>query len=85
VVADVVMQIAGELGPLRQPDRSRLLGLVDPHQPRRDRGGQAWLAVLSLGLGAPLAVPVSKLLAAAAGLVVLTMIAGLLPARPRRP
>ena len=41
----------------------------------------AWLAVLALGLGAPLAVPVPTLLAAAAGLVVLTMIAGLLPAR----
>jgi putative ABC transport system permease protein len=41
----------------------------------------AWLAVLSLGLGAPLAVPVPTLLAASAGLVALTMIAGLLPAR----
>jgi putative ABC transport system permease protein len=41
----------------------------------------AWLAVLSLGLGAPLSVPVPLLLATAAGLVALTMLAGLLPAR----
>ncbi|HTI19809.1 MAG TPA: ABC transporter permease, partial [Kutzneria sp.] len=41
----------------------------------------AWLAVLSLGLGAPLTVPVPLLLATAAGLVALTMVAGLLPAR----
>ncbi|GAA3431371.1 FtsX-like permease family protein [Kutzneria kofuensis] len=41
----------------------------------------AWLAVLSLGLGAPLTVPVPTLLGAGAGLVVLTMTAGLLPAR----
>jgi len=41
----------------------------------------AWLAVLSLGLGAPLTVPVPLLLATAAGLVALTMLAGLLPAR----
>ncbi|MFC0548522.1 FtsX-like permease family protein [Kutzneria chonburiensis] len=41
----------------------------------------AWLAVLSLGLGAPLTVPVPLLVATAAGLVALTMLAGLLPAR----
>jgi putative ABC transport system permease protein len=41
----------------------------------------AWLAVLSLGLGAPLTVPVPLLLATAAGLIALTMLAGLLPAR----
>ncbi len=41
----------------------------------------AWLAVLSLGLGAPLAVPIPTLVAAAAVLVALTMLAGLLPAR----
>lgn len=41
----------------------------------------AWLAVLALGLGAPLTVPVPLLLGTCAGLIVLTMIAGLLPAR----
>ncbi|WP_242188239.1 FtsX-like permease family protein [Saccharopolyspora soli] len=40
----------------------------------------AWLAVLALGLGAPLEIPVPALLVAAVALVALTMAAGLVPA-----
>jgi putative ABC transport system permease protein len=40
----------------------------------------AWLSVRALGLAAPLSVPVTGLLAAALGLVTLTMAVGLLPA-----
>ncbi|MGP4016498.1 ABC transporter permease [Saccharopolyspora sp. 5N708] len=40
----------------------------------------AWLAVLALGLGAPLEIPVPALLVAAVALIALTMVTGLVPA-----
>ena len=56
------------------PGRGALFGLLIgmPH---------AWLAVLALGLDAPLDIPVPTLLATAAVIIVLTILAGLLAAR----